>query len=662
MTRALALALLLLLAVAPARAAPAGVESHDVAVRFDPDGQRLELTARITETDRRVIDVAIAPWLTLERAVAAGEPLPARRVGGRWQITRPTPADDLTLELSGTVPPLPEPGARGRWSGAVAGPEGSALTAGSGWLPDTGAARVRYRLSVAVPAGYRAVASGHLLSEQLGPAGNRATFVIEQPGEPPSLFVGPYLVSERMADGRRLRTWFHPELAPLADGYLDASAGYIARYSAAIGAYPYRDFHVVAAPLPVGLGFPGLAYVGRRVLPLPFMRGRSLAHEVLHNWWGNGVGVDYARGNWAEGLTTYMADYALAADEGADRAREMRLGWLRDFAALPPARDLPVRRFVAKRHQAAQVIGYGKTAFVFHMLSQQLGEDAFARGLRLFWQRHRFATAAWDDLEAAFGAASGQDLEWFFAQWLDRTGAPELVLAAAGTTADGDGHRLDLTLRQAAPTYRLTVPVRIETAAGVRHEQILLNGTAATATFHLEAAPMAVRVDPALHLFRRLSSGESPPILRDVTLATDAVLQLADADVAVKEAARALARRLFETPVPTRPAESAAASDGPVLIVGTHAGISALLATPAWQLDRPPPVAGGSAIAWTARRADGRPVLVVAGEDAEALRALQRPLPHYGGKSYVRFAGRRAIDHGVWPPGDSPLTRRFDGR
>jgi len=662
MSRVPALALLLLLVVAPARAAPAGVESHDVAVRFDPDSRRLELTARITETDRRVIDVAIAPWLALERAVAAGKPLPARQVGGRWQITRPMSADGLTLELSGTVPPLPEPGARRRWSGAVAGPEGSALTAGSGWLPDTGAARVRYRLDVAVPTGYRAVASGRLQSEQLGPSGNRATFVIEQPGEPPSLFVGPYLVSERMIDGRRLRTWFHPELAPLADSYLDASAGYIARFSAAIGAYPYPDFHVVAAPLPVGLGFPGLAYVGRRVLPLPFMRGRSLAHEVLHNWWGNGVGVDYARGNWAEGLTTYMADYALAADEGADRAREMRLGWLRDFAALPPARDLPVRRFVAKRHQAAQVIGYGKTAFVFHMLSQQLGEDAFAQGLRLFWQRHRFATAAWDDLEAAFGAASGQDLEWFFAQWLDRTGAPELVLAAAETTTDGDGHRLDLTLQQAGPAYRLTVPVQVETAAGVRQERVLLNGTEATATFHLAAAPMAVRVDPALHLFRRLSSGESPPILRDVTLATDAVLQLADADVAVETAARALARRLFETPVPTRTAGSAAASDGPALIVGTHAGIAALLATPAWQLDRARPTAGGSAIAWTARRADGRPVLVVAGEDAEALRALQRPLPHYGGKSYVRFSGRRAIDHGVWPPGDSPLTRRFDGR
>ena len=98
--------------------------------------------------------------------------------------------------------------------------------------------------------------------------------------------------------------------------------------------------------MPVGLGFPNLTYVGRRVLALPFLRGRSLAHEVLHNWWGNGVAIDYDGGNWAEGLTTFMADYALAEDRGKDAARHLRLGWLRDFAALPQDRDIHVTKFL----------------------------------------------------------------------------------------------------------------------------------------------------------------------------------------------------------------------------------------------------------------------------------------------------------------------------
>ena len=44
------------------------------------------------------------------------------------------------------------------------------------------------------------------------------------------------------------------------------------------------------------------------------MQERSLAHEVLHAWWGNAVAVDYERGNWSEALTTFMADYALAEE------------------------------------------------------------------------------------------------------------------------------------------------------------------------------------------------------------------------------------------------------------------------------------------------------------------------------------------------------------
>jgi len=384
------LATLLLLTTA---AAATEVE-HDIDVRFDPATRELDIVDRVAVPAGGEVRFRIAPWLAPVGAEAAGSALSPQGDGTAWQVALPAGAVVLTLRLRGTVPPLPAHGRRQAWSGAGAGAEGSAVTAWSGWLPDFGRERFRYRLSIEVPGDQRAVATGRLVDETLSPAGHRVTFVGDQPGEPPSFFVGPYVVAERREDGLRLRTWFHPELAPLANAYLDSTSRHIARYAAAIGAYPYGDFHVVSAPLPVGLGFPALTYVGRRVLPLPFMQGRSLAHEVLHNWWGNAVGVAYDQGNWAEGLTTYMADYALAEDRGAAAAREMRLRWLRDYAALPADRDMPVNRFVSKRHQAAQVIGYNKTAFVFHMLRQEIGGAAFDDGVRRFWQRHRFAVAA----------------------------------------------------------------------------------------------------------------------------------------------------------------------------------------------------------------------------------------------------------------------------
>ncbi len=113
-------------------------------------------------------------------------------------------------------------------------------------------------------------------------------------------------------------------------------------YSDWIGEYPFDGFSVVASPLPTGFGMPTLTYLGAQVIRLPFIRDTSLGHEVLHNWWGNSVYPDYARGNWAEGLTTFMADYAYKEWADAASARDMRHGWLRDYAALPADADKPL--------------------------------------------------------------------------------------------------------------------------------------------------------------------------------------------------------------------------------------------------------------------------------------------------------------------------------
>ncbi|HEX8961819.1 MAG TPA: M1 family peptidase, partial [Rhodocyclaceae bacterium] len=56
----------------------------------------------------------------------------------------------------------------------------------------------------------------------------------------------------------------------------------------------------------------------------------------------------------------------------------------------------------------------------------------------------------------------------------------------------------------------------------------------------------------------------------------------------------------------------------------------------------------GSAQVWTIQRASGAPLAVVSADDAGALRALLRPLPHYGAQSWLVFDGSRLLDRGVW--------------
>jgi len=89
---------------------------------------------------------------------------------------------------------------------------------------------------------------------------------------------------------------------------------------------------------------PTLTYLGVEVLRLPFIRDTSLGHEVLHNWWGKRRTARLRARQLVRGLTTFMADYAYREQAGAAAALEMRLAWLRDFAALGSTRTGRCRR------------------------------------------------------------------------------------------------------------------------------------------------------------------------------------------------------------------------------------------------------------------------------------------------------------------------------
>ncbi|MDH3475290.1 MAG: M1 family aminopeptidase [Rhodospirillales bacterium] len=634
---------------------------HEIEARLDPRNGEIEVRDVVTLRASGAATFSYAPWLAVQRLRVDGKPAQPTAGPEGWRVSLAEgERHEIELRLTGTLPPLPAEPQGGAAGSAGSGPEGSYLPGWSAWFPDFGHDRVAYRLSVEVPTGFKAVASGRLEAERSGELGYRAVFVADDPAEPPSLFAGPYEVREARAGRIRLRTYFHPELAALAEAYLNDSARYLLRFEERIGPYPFEDFHVISAPLPVGLGFPNLTYVGRRVLPLPFMRGRSLAHEVLHNWWGNGVAVDYDAGNWAEGLTTYMADYALAADSGRDEAREMRLAWLRDYAALPAERDTPVTAFKSKRHEASQVVGYNKVAFIFHMLEVEIGEAAFTTALRRFWRYNRFRTAGWEALRAAFEAASGRDLEWFFRQWLRQAGAPRLQLVGATSEAREGGYRLNLSLRQGEPAYRLAVPLVVETDEGPVYEKIELTEAKATLTVDLAARPLEVRIDPGHDLFRRLLPGEAPPILRDVTLAPDAITIIAADDEKMGSTAFELAQRLLDTQLRLGAADEPQEEPVPLLVIGAATEVEAYLAR-AGMAGTPEGLAGrGTARVWTARQDSGKPLLVVAADTPEAMAGLLRPLPHYGGKSYLVFEGGQAVEQGVWKSADSPLRRRLE--
>jgi len=644
---------------AAAAPAPAPVRA-ELEVRIDPDTR--ELTGRGTW-----VVAAGRPWrVTLDerfdvpRFLVDGKPGPAAPIpvdGLRaWRLPAATRARRIEIEWRGQLEALDatlDHRAVLAHAAPVSAPRGTFLPAVAHWHPVFDGAGLAYRIAIDVPEGQHAIVPGTPAGERTGGGRLVQSYAFEQPESAIDLMAGPYRVTQRSfvaADGRKieLRALLHPEITERGEGDLDAVERYLRQYEAWIGPYPYEAFSVVSSPTPTGFGMPTLTYLGVEVLRLPFIRDTSLGHEVLHNWWGNGVRPDYARGNWSEGLTTFMADYAYREQAGTEAAREMRLAWLRDFAALGSAADRPLAAFTSRTHGAEQVVGYHKAAMVFLMLRDAIGTEAFDRALRAFWREHRGGVASWDDLRAAFEAASKRDLGPYFAQWLDRAGAPSLRLAAATAVRDGTRWRVDVELTQSKPAYRLRVPLALQFEGGLEDTRwVDFEGERARFTLLADRRPEGIALDPQARVFRRLAPGEAPPILRQAMLDPATMTLLAGAAAT----GDSLARRLTEHPLRLHPMIATPPTQ-PLLLVGLAPEVDRYLAR--HDLPRRPTelnTAAGTATAWvwTTGRPGRAPLTVIAARDEAALAALARPLPHYGRQSWLVFDGSTAIARGVWP-------------
>lgn len=630
---------------------------HDLSVTLDPDSRLLTVTGKVRFTSSGMAQFRLAPEFTLQRLVLDGKPLTKEKMRGAlmgglrvWSLPLGNEPSTHTVELHyrGTLAPLAQADQRDVLGGlpAMAGPRGSYLPASYAWYPDLGAETLTYTLALDVPATQRAIAPGRLLKETTQRNRYRALFEFSHPAEGVTLMAGPYQVKEIKYKNLRLRTYFHPEIAQLADDYLNSISDYIELYSNWIGAYPYTEFSIVSSPLPTGYGMPTLTYLGTEVLRLPFIRFSSLGHEILHNWWGNGVYADWRRGNWSEGLTTFMADYAYKEQQSEDAARAQRLSWLRDFAAIPEGQDEPLSLFTSRHHSASQTIGYHKAAFLFFMLRDEIGADAFNQGLKQFWKEQQFRVAGWADLQRAFEAASGKKLDGFFTQWLTRRGAPQLFIKNAQWSEDNGQYRVSITLAQHAPAYRLRVPLVITSAEGKKEHIVELTQGQQSYILKSAAQPLSLSLDPDLRLFRRLDAEELPPILRQVINDPATLTVIAASNTAFQEAARRLAEKLLDH-APRYSGQYNGAQT--LLLIGTHQAVQEFLLKhklPA----QPDTLRGkGSAQVWTAQQDSGKTLAAVSADNSAALEALLRPLPHYGSESYLVFDSGKVIERGVWP-------------
>ena len=399
----------------------------------------------------------------------------------------------------------------------VIAPRGDFLGGGMAWYPRPRGVPAQRTIEVTAPAGMEAVTAGARLERREAGGKSISVWKEEHPTPDLSLSAGPYQVSERKLGALPLFTYFRAGSAPLSSAYLDASAHYLRFYEGLFGPYPFEKFAVVENFIPTGYGFPSYTLLGGTVIRLPFIISTSLPHEIAHNWWGNGVLVDYREGNWSEGLVTYVADYLLEEQKSPAAGREYRFKLLADYASLvPPAADFPVAAFIGRSDPASRAIGYGKGAMIFHMVRRLIGDEAFFAALRDVCRERLYREAAWSDFTRAFSRAAGRDLAPLMKQWLERTGGPRLSLADVTSRPEGGKWVVSGKVIQASPPWSFPLEMNVETAAGDVRQTVEVDRESTPFTVTVAAPPKRLALDPESDLFRVLAPQEIPPAINRI--------------------------------------------------------------------------------------------------------------------------------------------------
>lgn len=551
------------------------------------------------------------------------------------------------------------------------------------WIPVIDDGLISFELTVTVPEAWSVVSQGKRTRNEVKNGLRVVVWDAPDPTEEVYLIAAKFTEYSSSAAGTDELAFLRTPDEALARKYLEATGQYLQLYRKLIGPYPYSKFALVENFWETGYGMPSFTLLGEQIIRFPFILNSSYPHELLHNYWGNSVYVDGKSGNWCEGLTAYLADHLLAEQRGqGDDYRRSTLQKYADFVT--PGNDFPLTTFRSRTSASSEAVGYGKALFVWNMLREEIGDGQFVKALQQFFRENKFRFASFADIRAAFESTTGKNLQPFFSQWIERTGAPGLQLSNVLVKNDAAGHHLLFSLKQVQQEdpFVLRIPVAISMDSSVEVKKVTLEQREQSFDIVVPGNPRRIQIDPQWNLFRRLHSDEIPPSLTRILGAQEIVILLpSGANRDQQEYYRDFAVRwsgdstkkitiIYDSTVTALPAGKSAwvlGSDN--LFAGViKSGLKkcgAELTNDSVRLGQTMFALRNRSVVATVRH-PGNPsaaVVLVSTDTKAAIPGLVRKIPHYGKYGYLLFEGADPtnIAKGEWESVGSPLDVTIPG-
>ncbi|MCD4656944.1 MAG: M20/M25/M40 family metallo-hydrolase [Planctomycetes bacterium] len=402
-------------------------------------------------------------------------------------------------------------------SSGIISEDGIVISGSSAWIPWFNNNLITFNMKTILPEGWSSVSQGDRIETTEKP--NISTWVSNEPMGGIYFIAAKFTEYQITAGTVKIMAFLRTPDKNLANKYLETTKQYLGMYERLIGKYPYSKFALIENFWETGYGMPSFTLLGSKVIRFPFILHSSYPHELLHNWWGNSVYVDYKLGNWCEGLTVYLADHLISEQRGQGvQYRKTALQSFTDY--VNEKNDFPIKDFRSRFNSSSSAIGYSKSMMLFHMLRIKVGDVLFAKAIRRFYADNKFKIASFDDICIAFEQTTGLVLKPFFNQWVNRKGAPEICLENVNVSANNGKYQLNFSLSQVqkGQPFILNVPIAIYLQD---NNQTIIKNVEFTSkkqkySFTFEKPILRIDVDPQFDTFRKLHFKEIPPTLSKV--------------------------------------------------------------------------------------------------------------------------------------------------
>ena len=390
------------------------------------------------------------------------------------------------------------------------------------WLPtvDHIGDKATCEFVITAPAHYQVVSNGRLVEETDLDGGMRLTHWRQSVPISPWLYVVGVarFAVQHLGDfkGLPVQTWVYARDRDA--GFYDFAVPTIEAlhfYDEYVGPFAYEKLANITSPATGGgmEAATALMYGENSVTGERSVRWRNvIIHEIAHQWFGNAVTESEWDDVWlSEGFATYFTllfrEHAYGRDdfvEGLKQAAERVWAW---YDESPDYRI--VHDGLSDMRRVTSIATYQKGAWVLHMLRARLGDEAFWRGIQLYYARYLNVTATTDDFMRAMEEASGDDLRGFFDQWLRQGGNPALE---GSWRYDAGAGAVEIELRQVQEVGRFELPLEIGIYMGgdalpAQVSAVEVGPGVNRFTIPVSAEPSDVRLDPGTWALFRAEFG-----------------------------------------------------------------------------------------------------------------------------------------------------------